>query len=177
MHILLSVCFVFLCLRVCQILCIDISWWGLHVKMQAGLKNIKEVEIFPPTGFVWWFCQYLCRKNTFLLWIWVPRGATILVHSTNEEYNFYKGQLMILCALLLQMPTFYMTTYPHLDLAFTFGGWRFCIKVLCDDYRLCAYNYLASTSLVTDSCLRVCHRLKDMLSMALLDHQTSVVTS
>ena len=33
------------------------------------------------SGWLWWCCQCICNQNAFLLWVWAPPGAAMLVHS------------------------------------------------------------------------------------------------
>ena len=45
--------------------------------VMSGLKT-ENLQIFPFAGFIWWFCQYLCERSTFLLWSLAAQGAAIV---------------------------------------------------------------------------------------------------
>ena len=49
---------------------------GIRVKMQGDLKN---VQIFASAGFIWWLCQYLCNRSTFLLQVVASQGTAMLL--------------------------------------------------------------------------------------------------
>ena len=50
-------------------------------RCKLAWKHRKCPNIFICRLCIWLFCQYLCDKYTFLLWIWAPQGPVMWVCS------------------------------------------------------------------------------------------------
>ena len=62
-----------------------IIWKRLHARTQDWPESLENMQIFPFTGFVWWFCRYFYNRSKKIAPNLGSSGASSLI--TNEKHT------------------------------------------------------------------------------------------